>query len=353
MKSDELKKLVVGPDASLRAAIEAIDRSKRQIALVVDTNDRLVATVTDGDVRRGILRGVDLDGPVDQVMHRNPTTITAGATDAETRRLIRERKLQHVPVLDAAGYLVDLATVQDLFGVTPNDTRVVLMAGGLGTRLRPLTETVPKPMLPVGGKPILEQIIGLFADQGFWRISISVNYRAEMVRDYFGNGESFGVEIDYIEEEKAMGTAGALSLLKDRPEAPFIVMNGDVLVALHFPDLLSFHREKKAVGSLVVRGFEQQVPYGVVRSSGGLMTGIEEKPVERYFVNAGIYVLSPDAFGRIVPDVPLDMPDLLSSIVHHGQSVGVFPLRDYWRDIGRLADLEAARSEFDSVFRDG
>ena len=352
MTPDELKALTVGPDASLRAAIEAIDRSKRQIALVVESDGSLVATVTDGDVRRGILRGVDLDGSVDQVMHRAPTTITHGARDAETRRLIRDRKLQHVPVLDEAGRLVDLATVQDLFGVTPLGTRIVLMAGGLGTRLRPLTENIPKPMLPVGGKPILEQIIARFADQGFWRISISVNYRAEMVRDHFGTGEALGVEIDYIEEEQAMGTAGALSLLSNPPDEPFIVMNGDVLVALQFPELLAYHKEKSATGTLVVREYEQQVPYGVVRSSEGLMTGIEEKPVERYFVNAGIYVLSPEALSHLTPGVPLDMPDLLSSLVTDGQNVGVYPLRDYWRDIGRLADLEAARSEFDSVFRD-
>lgn len=351
MKIEELKVLTVSPEASLREAIEAIDRSGRQIALVVDADGKLVATVTDGDVRRGILRGVDLDGPVDQVMHLSPTTISEGAPDAETRRLLRERKLQHVPVLDTSGHLVDLATVADLFGVTPNDTRVVLMAGGLGTRLRPLTETVPKPMLPVGGKPILEQIVGLFADQGFWRISISVNYRGDMVRDHFGSGEGLGVEIDYIEEEQRMGTAGALSLLGEKPESPFIVMNGDVLVALQFSELLSYHRDKSASGTLVVREYEQQVPYGVVRSKDGLMTGIEEKPVERYYVNAGIYVLSPEALERLKPGQPLDMPDLLSAMTDDGKNVGVYPLSDYWRDIGRIADLEAARSEFDSVFR--
>ncbi len=348
----DLKDLIIAPDATVRDALEAIDRSKRQIALVVDNDGRLVATVTDGDVRRGILRGIDVDGPVAQVMHEGPTTVVEGAPDAETRRLIRERKLQHVPVLDADGRLTGLATVQDLFGVTPKDTRVVLMAGGLGTRLRPLTETVPKPMLPVGGKPLLEQIIGLFADQGFWQISISVNYRAEMVRDHFGAGEAFGVKIDYIEEEQAMGTAGALSLLPEKPDAPFIVMNGDVLVTLQFSELLAYHAEKAALGTLVVREFEQQVPYGVVRSDAGLMTGIEEKPVERYFVNAGIYVLSPQALSHLTPGQPLDMPDLLSKITESDGRVGVYPLTDYWRDIGRIADLEAARTEFDSVFRD-
>ena len=351
MEHADLKTLTIGPEATVRAAIEAIDRSKRQIALVVAEDGALVATVTDGDVRRGILRGVDLDGSVAQVMHTTPTTITEGAPDAATRRLIRERKLHHVPVIDAAGRLVDLATVEDLFGVTPRDTRVVLMAGGLGKRLRPLTETIPKPMLPVGGKPLLEQIIGVFADQGFWRISISVNYRREMVQEHFGDGSAFGVEIDYIEEDQAMGTAGALSLLKTRPEAPFIVMNGDLLVALQFDALLKFHHDLGAAGTMVVREYEHQIPYGVVRAEGDLMTGIEEKPIERYFVNGGIYVLSPQALDRIAPGEPLDMPSLLTRLAEEHAKVAVFPLRDYWRDIGRIDDLEAARTEFDSVFR--
>ena len=351
MTPEALKDLTIPPDATVREAIEAIDRSKRQIALVVDSAGKLVATVTDGDVRRAILRGVALDASVQTVMHTTPTTVTQGAPDAETRRLIRERKLHHVPVLDEVGTLVDLAMVEDLFGVTPKDTRVVLMAGGLGKRLRPLTESVPKPMLPVGGKPLLEQIVAVFADQGFWKISISVNYRAEMVRDHFGDGAAFGVDIDYIEEDQAMGTAGALSLLKARPEAPFIVMNGDLLVSLQFSELLAFHKEKSAAGTMVVRDFEYQVPYGVVRSADGLMTGIEEKPVEHYFVNGGIYVLSPMALDHLTPGHPLDMPDLLTRLTEVGERVGVYPLRDYWRDIGRIDDLEAARSEFDAVFR--
>jgi NDP-sugar pyrophosphorylase family protein len=224
------------------------------------------------------------------------------------------------------------------------------MAGGLGKRLRPLTETIPKPMLEVGGRPLLEQIIAGFADQGFWRITISVNYRREMVQDYFGDGSKFGVEIDYVEETRRMGTAGALSLLPERPEGPFIVMNGDLLVSLRFDQLLEFHRRLDAAGTMVVREYSHQVPYGVVRADGDLMTGIEEKPVARYFVNGGIYVLSPEALDRVRPDHPLDMPSLLTEITEGGGRVAVFPLRDYWRDIGHMDDLEAARSEFGSVF---
>lgn len=351
MTNDHLKDLLIRPDVTVRAAIETIDRSRRQIALVVDGDGRLVATVTDGDVRRGILRGVDLDGPVSAVMHNTPTTVTEGVHDAATRRLLRERKLKQVPVLDGDGRPVDLVTLEDLFGVTPKNTRVVLMAGGLGKRLRPLTETVPKPMLTVGGKPLLEQIIAVFADQGFWRISISVNYRKEMVQDHFGDGAEFGVEIDYIEEDQAMGTAGALSLLNEKPDEPFIVMNGDLLVSLQFENLLRFHRDLGAAGSMVVREYEYQIPYGVVRADGDVMTGIEEKPTERHYVNGGIYVLSPEALSEIAPGEPLDMPNLLTRLSEADQKVGVFPMRNYWRDIGRIDDLEAARSEFDSVFR--
>lgn len=350
MDVQTLKTLTVGPQTTVRDALAAIDRSRRQIALVADGEGRLLATVTDGDVRRGILRGIDLDGPVTQVMNTTPTTVTEGAPNAATRRLIRERKLAHIPVLDTAGHLVDLVTVDDLFGVSPQDTRVVLMAGGLGTRLRPLTETMPKPMVPVGGKPLLEQIIGVFADQGFWRISVSVNYRREMIEEHFGDGSAFGVEIDYVHEEQAMGTAGALSLLPERPDAPFIVMNGDVLVSLTFAKLLEFHRNLSAAGTMVVRPHEHQIPYGVVRADGDLMIGIEEKPTERYFVNAGIYVLSPSALDHL-SDGPMDMPTLLSDLRAHEARVGVYPLNDYWRDIGRMDDLEAARSEFDEVFR--
>lgn len=349
--SDALKSLTIGPDATVREAMAAIDRSRRQIALVVDENGRLLASVTDGDVRRGLLSGVALDDSVTKVMHTSPTTVTEGAPDAEARRLIRERKLQQIPVLDTEGRLVRLATLEDLFHVTPRNERIVLMAGGLGTRLRPLTEETPKPMLSVGGKPLLEQIIGVFAEQGFWRISISVNYRREMIEEHFGDGRHFGVEIDYIQERERMGTAGALSLMQERPDTSFIVMNGDVLVSLDFPKLIDFHTNKlHAAGTMVVRQYEHQIPYGVVRSEGDLMTGIEEKPTERYFVNAGIYALSPGVFEFIEPGQPLDMPTLLSRLREAGHRVGVFPVTEYWRDIGRIDDLEAARSEFFEVF---
>lgn len=336
----------------MRDALAVLERAGLQIAIVVDGDGRLLATVTDGDVRRGLLDGAELSSPVSAVMNATPTTVQKGEPKDAVRALIRKRRFKHLPVVDQGGRLTDLLLADDLFGLTPRETRVVLMAGGLGTRLRPLTETVPKPMIPVGGKPMLEQIVREFAAQGFERFSISVNYKKEMVQSHFGDGSAFGVEIEYLEETERRGTAGALSLLPERPDAPFVVMNGDVLVSLRFEALLERHAASEAAGTLVVREHSHEVPYGVVRTDGDYMTDLVEKPTERYFVNAGIYVLSPEALDHVPEGEMYDMPTLLSDLKADGGRIAVFPLRDYWRDVGRMQDLEAARSEFDGVFRE-
>lgn len=338
---------VIPPEATLRQAVAAIDRGTRQIALVVDDAGRLVATVTDGDVRRGLLRGLGLDSPVAAVMNRTPITIHEEDGPEAARRLMRARRLHHVPIVDEGGRLVDLAWIDDISGITRRETRVVLMAGGLGHRLRPLTETVPKPMLPIGGRPILEHILRSFVDQGFVRFTISLNYLGEQVQDHFKDGEEFGAEIDYIEEKERLGTAGALSMLPERPDSPFIVMNGDLLTQIRFEALLRFHSEIDAVATLCARRFEMQVPYGVIDSEGSYLRGILEKPVHSHFVNAGIYVLSPMVLDELSLGQPLDMPDLFTRITDGGAKAGVFPLREYWLDIGRLEDLQRARAEFD------
>lgn len=339
--------LVIPPDATVHQAIAAIDLGARQIALVVDGAGRLVATVTDGDVRRGLLRGLGLDAPVAEVMNRTPITVRAEDGAEAARRLMRARRLHHVPVVDAEGRLVDLAWIDELSGISRRETTVVLMAGGLGQRLRPLTETVPKPMLPIGGRPILEHILRSFVDQGFVRFIISLNYLGETVRDYFGDGSAFDAEIVYVEEKERLGTAGALSLLPEQPAGPFIVMNGDLLTQMRFDALLRFHAETEATATLCARPFEMQVPYGVIDAEGPYLRGIVEKPVHSHFVNAGIYVLSPEALDALQPGEPLDMPDLFTRLTDGGKRAGVFPLREYWLDIGRLEDLERARAEFD------
>lgn len=345
-----LEHICIPADASIRDAIEAIDRGARQIALVIDEDRRLLATVTDGDVRRGLLRGVLLEAPVAEVMNRSPLTARqSDGTDA-IRRFMRDRTLHHIPVLDEAGRLIDLAWIDDLAGPTRNDTRVIIMAGGLGMRLRPLTEEVPKPMLPVGGRPLLELILLNFIDQGFRRFTISLNYLGHIVRDHFGDGASHGAEIEYVEEPRRMGTAGALSLLPERPESSVIVMNGDLLTAVRFDSILRFHRETGATATLCARQFDMQVPYGVIRVDGTRLLDIEEKPVHSHFVNAGIYVLSPSAFDHLEPGEPLDMPALFERVLSAGHNASVFPIREYWMDIGRHEDLSQARDDVRNVF---
>lgn len=346
----DLKKMTIKADASLREVMSVIDTSGRQIALVIDEHGALVATVTDGDIRRGLLRGLGLETPVAQVMHSNPTTVLTGASATSVQQLMRERGVNHIPVVDSVGRLVALAMRDGLTGVEPRDNRVILMAGGLGTRLRPLTDTVPKPMLPVGGKPILELILRNFTEQGFHDFTISLNYKGDMIRDYFGAGTRFNARINYLEEDKQMGTAGALSLLETRPEKPFIVMNGDLLTAIPFDALIRFHQETNALATMCARDYPMQVPFGVIEVDDTALRRIVEKPTYSYFVNAGIYVLSPEALDYVAADEFLDMPTLFERIMASGERASVFPIREYWMDIGRPEDLDRARAEFGEIF---
>lgn len=349
----KLKSLILSESATVRDAMRAIDRGARQIALVVESDGQLLATVTDGDIRRGLLRGIGLEAPVAEVMHTGFTAVTEAEGHEAALRLMKSRGLHQVPIIDAVGRLVDLALVDEVPGMVRRDTRVVLMAGGLGTRLRPLTETVPKPMLPVGGKPILELILRNFTEQGFHDFTISLNYKGEMIRDYFGAGSRFNARIDYVEETKRMGTAGALSLLETRPESPFIVMNGDLLTAIPFDALVRFHHETDALATMCARDYPMQVPYGVIEVEDTALRRIVEKPTYSHFVNAGIYVLSPDALDHVSADEFLDMPILFERIMDSGAHASVFPIQEYWMDIGRAEDLQQARSEYDDLFGAG
>jgi dTDP-glucose pyrophosphorylase len=346
-----LKALTVPEAANIRQAMEAIDRGAKQIALVVDEGGHLLATVTDGDIRRGLLRGIGLDAKVAEVMHTEFTAIREDEGRAAAVALMRGRGLHQVPIIDAKGCLVDLVILDELTGLTRRDTRVILMAGGLGTRLRPLTETVPKPMLPVGGKPILELILRNFTEQGFQKFTIALNYRGEMIREHFGDGSKFDAEITYLEETKRMGTAGALSLLETRPEQPFIVMNGDLLTSTPFSALLRFHSETGAVATMCARDYPMQVPYGVIEMEDTALRRIVEKPTYSHFVNAGIYVLSPETLDLVEPDELLDMPTLFERIIAKGDQASVFPIQEYWVDIGRHEDLDKARTEYQGVFQ--
>ena len=337
--------LVISPSATVRDAIQRIDAGGMQIALVVDSGQKLIGTISDGDVRRGILRGVALDDPAVKVMNVAPTVARPGEDRETLLATMRARHLHRIPVLASDDRIVGLETFDELVRPARRDNLVVLMAGGLGVRLRPLTEERPKPMLIIGGRPMLETILLSFIESGFHRFYISVNYMAEMVQSHFGDGSRWGVEIRYIEEQARMGTAGAVGLLPEKPTSPVIVMNGDLLTKVNFSSLLDFHLSHNAAGTMCVREYDLQVPYGVVKLKEYRLLSVEEKPVHRFFVNAGIYVLSPAALSLIPPSF-YDMPTLFEKLVAEGREVAVFPLREYWLDIGHLADLEKANGEF-------
>jgi len=344
------KNALVNPEATIRQTIASIDSSALQIALVVDEGRRLLGTVTDGDIRRAILKGVSLEASVRDVMNGRPTCARMGQNQQAILATMRQTNIRRIPILDASGTVVDLALLDDLIRPHDLDNLVILMAGGLGARLGPLTATVPKPLLKVGDRPLLETIITGLRDQGFRRFVISVNYMGEMIKDYCGDGSAWDVAIEYIEENKRMGTAGSLGLLPIRPHKPFIVMNSDLLTKVNFRHLLSFHEEHQSQATMCVREYDIQVPYGVVKLDDFRITGIEEKPAHTFFVNAGIYVLDPAVLDLIDHDRYVDMTTLFEKFIALGEVPTAFPIREYWMDIGRIDDFEQAQAEYPGMF---
>ena len=339
------KNVLVSPDTLIRETIRIIDEGALKIALVVDAEKKLLGTVSDGDIRRGILKGFSLEDPVDALMNRYPIVVSQNSGREEMLALMRTKQVYQIPVVSSSGMLVGLELIDALLAPPQRENWVLLMAGGLGTRLHPLTADIPKPLLKIGDKPILESIIGNFISYGFSRFFISVNYKSELIEDHFGDGSQWGIQIEYIREDKKLGTAGALSLLPERPTMPLLVMNGDVLTKVNFEQLIEFHLEHRAEATMCVREYDFQVPYGVVKFDQHRISSIEEKPIQRFFVNAGIYVLEPSVLGEIPHDTYFDMPTLFERLVEARRETAVFPVREYWLDIGRIDDLEQAQGD--------
>ena len=342
---------LVRDSATIREAIRAIDDSALQIALVVDEEQHLVGTVTDGDVRRGLLRGIALDTAAAEIMNRQPASCPAALGRDAALTVMHSADVKQVPLLDPAGRVVGLEIMGDVIKRTERDNWVVLMAGGLGQRLRPLTDDCPKPMLAVGGQPILEIILKNFARQGFSRFFLSVNYKAEMVRRHFGDGARWDVRIDYLEEHEKLGTAGALGLLPERPSAPVVVMNGDVLTDINFGSMLDFHLEQRATATMAVREHTVEVPFGVIDLADDYLAGVTEKPRYSWFVNAGVYVVEPRVVELVERGTAVDMPTLLERVLAGDERIAAFPVREYWRDIGRLEDFERAKADYPLAFK--
>ena len=341
----DFHKILVQADTSVLDAMKKLDHGAAQIVLVVDGDGRLLGTVTDGDTRRALLRGVALDVPVSSIMNTSPQTIGADASREQAIALMRARTIHQLPVVDGAGRVMELITLDEALREARQETLVVLMAGGIGSRLRPLTETTPKPLLPIGGRPLLEITITNLARQGFGRFLISVNYKADMFREFLSDGKRLGVDIDYVEENEKLGTAGALRLLPARPTAPVMVMNGDILTNFDALQLLSFHRAHGASATLCVREYEWQIPYGVVGIENGCLSSFHEKPTRREFISAGISMLSPEALDLIPSSGPFDMPALMQAIAATGTPPAIYPLREYWLDIGHFEDFQRAQND--------
>lgn len=336
--------------STIREALKIIDSGAIQIALVVDNDSRLIGTLTDGDIRRGLLNNLSMDDTIESIIFRNPTVAKISDTKENILKSAIVKKLHQIPIIDEENRVIGIQEIEELVKPHIKANNVVLMVGGLGKRLYPLTERTPKPMLKVGNKPILQTIVEKFAEYGFINIIMCVNYKSHMIQDYFGDGTSFGVNIEYILEEQRMGTAGALSLLKSMPKGPFFVMNGDLLTNVNFEHLLDYHLVENAIATMCVREYDVQVPYGVVNIEKNIILSIQEKPIHNFFVSAGIYVLNPEILELIPKNEFYDMPTLFEMLITNKQKTISFPVKEYWLDIGQMEEYERANSEYHKVF---
>jgi len=344
------KEVLISPDTTIMRAIKIIDQGSLQIALVVDASNKLVGTVSDGDIRRAILKGILFDRPVSEIMFSEPTVASCHESREAILAIMKAKKLRQIPLVDLTGSVVGLDSWDDLLSIQERNNIVVLMAGGLGTRLGELTKDCPKPLLRVGNKPVLETILENCKEYAFKRFYISINYKADMLKEYFGDGSRWGVEINYLEEKNRLGTAGALGLLPETPTMPVLVMNADVLTKINFKHLMEFHDEHKSVATMCVREYEFQVPFGVVQLDNHRLKNILEKPIHQFFVNAGIYVLNPEAVSMVPDNEYFDMPALFDKLLTNNSETAAFPIREYWLDIGRKADFDQANGDYDEIF---
>lgn len=349
MMESSIKNIILRDDTPIIEAIKVIDMAAKQFVAIINEDNQLVGTVTDGDVRRGILKGISLKCSVKLIMNSAPQFSSVDSFE-KYKKEMRVHNLKQLPIVNDNKEIVDIIFADELYKAKGKKNKVILMVGGLGTRLRPLTDHVPKPMLKVGNKPILETIIENFKSHGFVNFVLCVNYKKEIIRNYFQNGKAFGVNIEYIEENNRMGTAGALSLLKEVKESIF-VMNGDLLTQVNFSKLLEFHNETNALGTMCVRNYEYQIPFGVIQTNGHHLVSIQEKPIKKEYVNAGIYMLSPLALDMIPRNQYYDMPDLFNKMIELNAPTSVFPIHEYWMDIGRIADFEKANGDYINFFK--
>ncbi|KNC91470.1 nucleotidyltransferase family protein [Trabulsiella odontotermitis] len=348
--TQQWKNVLISPDSSILEALEIINKEALRVALVVNADNRLLGVITDGDIRRGLLKNLPLTAEVRYVMNDRPITAVSGVSKKELTNIMSANGILSIPIVDN-GIIVGLETISSVIAKAKYDNPVFIMAGGFGTRLKPLTDNCPKPMLKVGDKPILETVVRSFIKAGFTNFYISTHFLPEVIHQHFGDGSAFNAKITYIHEETPLGTGGALGLLPETlSEAlPLIMINGDVLTNIDFQRLLAFHNENNADATICVREYDYQIPYGVITGEGNKIVSMVEKPVHHFFVNAGIYVVSPAIFKSVPKNLRIDMPTLLEQFMSKNKDVLMFPIHEYWLDIGRMDDFKRAQADIHSL----
>lgn len=347
MKSSEeiWRRAILPANATIQQAIRNLDQVAIKIVLVVNEASELEGTVSDGDIRRGLLKGLDLNSPIKSVIHRNALLVPPEMGRDMILQLMVANKIQQIPVVDERRHVVGLHLWDEITTPPSRPNMMVIMAGGMGTRLRPHTENCPKPLLPVAGKPMLEHIIERAKLEGFSHFVLAIHYLGHMIEEYFGNGERLQVQIDYLREQSPLGTAGALSLLDPRPDVPFVVTNGDVITDIRYGELLDFHVRHAAAATMAVRVHEWQHPFGVVQTKGVEIVGFEEKPVARSHINAGVYALDPEVLNALSADAHCDMPTLFERLQMKAKRTVAYPMHEPWLDVGRPDDLHTANGQ--------
>lgn len=342
--------VLIKANSTIREALEIINNEALRVVLVINEHHELLGVVTDGDIRRGILDNLSLAAPVTEVMNTSPVTADVSTSREKLASLMESKGILSIPIL-SQGKVVGLETLQGVLSKPKYDNPVFIMAGGFGTRLKPLTDNCPKPMLPIGGKPMLETVIRGFINAGFSNFYISTHYMPEQIKAYFGDGEKLGINIQYVHEDMPLGTGGALGLLpNDLPEdLPLIMINGDILTKVDFQRLLEFHSDNGADATMCVREYDYQIPYGVINGEGNKITSMVEKPVQRFFVNAGIYVVSPQVIQSVPKNHAIDMPTLLEQHMRERNNILMFPIHEYWLDIGRMDDFNRAQADIHTL----
>lgn len=344
-----INKIKISKNSTIKEALRIISAGSIRIAIVVEKNDKLIGTLTDGDIRRGLLKGLTVDSSINSIIFKKPIVAKKKDKKEKLLKMALSKQIYQIPVVDNKGKIIDVHVLDELVKLKNKSNLVVIMAGGRGMRLRPLTKNIPKPMLKVGDKPILQTIIEKFKQSGYDNFVICVNYKSNIIQEYFKDGKKFGVKIEYIKEKKKMGTAGALSLLKKKIKEPFFVINGDLLTNLNFEKMLDFHYEHNSKATMCIREYNIDSPYGEVNLNNENIVSIEEKPKHKFFVNAGVYILDPKCI-NLVPKKFYDMTSLFKKLILNKNKITSFPLGEYWLDIGRLNDYDKANLEYNSIF---